>query len=93
MGYVKQTSSQASKMHSQLSTPDDPLSKTHGAGLKANFVALHFIKKDVILLTSQGNSKMPTEGPRQHEKTETEETLVQKKKIKYSILEVSPTWI
>ena len=82
MGYVKQTSSQASKMHSQLSTLDDPLSKTHGAGLKANFVALHFIKKDVIiLLTSQGNSKMPTEGPRQHEKTETEETLVQKKKI------------
>ena len=35
------------KMHSQLSTLDDPLSKTHGAGLKANFVALHFIKKDV----------------------------------------------
>ena len=82
MGYVKQTSSQASKMLSQLSTLDDPLSKTYGAGLKANFVALHFIKKDVIiLLTSQGNSKMPTEGPRQHEKTETEETLVQKKKI------------
>ena len=82
MGYVKQTSSQASKMHSQLSTLDDTLSKTHGAGLKANFVALHLIKKDVIiLLTSQGNSKMPTEGPRQHEKTETEETLVQKKKI------------
>ena len=86
MGFVTQTSSQASRMHSQLSTLDDTLSKTHGDGFKANFVALPFIKKDVIiLLTSQGNSKMPTEGPRQHEKTQRQKRLWCRRR-KYSIV-------